>query len=516
MKNCKNLFLVLLITMMVVLMVTGCSKKDGTNTVSENNTGVVSVRIGQASDVLSFDPHKINDANTNTGLRHIYSTLIKLTTDNKFVGDLAETWTNLDERTIEFKLRPNVKFHNGNILTAEDVKFSIERQKESSAAQHMVKDIESVEVIDDLTIRMNLFEPSAPLFANLTLANSGIISKDHFEKLEAAGKSLDDDPNGTGPYKFKSFKSGDQTVLEKFDDYFGEKAKNDQLIFKIIPDGSARTIALETGAIDILAEVNFVDVEKIIENSKLSLIDYASTQFEHVLINNQKEPFNDVKVRKAINHAIKRDDIIKVSANGQAIAADSYISKGAMGYSANISKYDYDLEEAKKLLAEAGYPNGFDTSILVFNDQRNRTAQILQASFGEIGINLKIEMVEKGAFYDKTNAGNYDLAILGWFADADPSEIFDGMWHSQSLGETGNRQRYLNPEVDKLLEDASKEMNMEKRLVIYENIQKIITNDAGLVPVYYLNGLLAKQANLEGVEVFNIGSHRYDQAYFVK
>ncbi|MEF9983372.1 MAG: ABC transporter substrate-binding protein [Oscillospiraceae bacterium] len=518
MIKAKKLLSLLLSCAMVISTFAGCTGKNQT-TDGKSGTktgGKQIIRIAQASDVLSFDPHKINDFNTSTALRHIYSTLVKLTPDNQIVGDLAESWKNIDEKTIEFKLRPNVKFHNGETLKAEDVKFSIEREMASSAARHMVKDVESMEVVDDLTVIMHLKKPSAPIFASLTYALSGILCKSHVEALEASGKTIDDKPNGTGQYKFGSYKSGDQTVLVKYDDYFGEKAANDQLVLKIIPDGAARTIALETGDVDIVNDVNFVDVNRIIENDKLDLINYPSTGFEHVLINNQKKPFDNVKVRQALNHAVERASIIKVAANGQAVAADSYISSGAMGYSKNVTVYDYDIAKAKALLAEAGYPDGFEASILVFTDQRNRTAQVLQASFGEIGIKLSIESMEKGAFYEKTNVGDYDMAILGWTADADPSEIFDGMWHSAALGETGNRQRYINPEVDKLLEEASAEMDMAKRLVTYEKIQQIITADAGVIPIYYLNGLIGRSKNVEGIVPFSIGSHRFEQAHFVK
>lgn len=517
MLRAKKLLSLVLCCAMVTSMFAGCGgKKNSGAETSGAAEGKQIIRIGQASDVLSFDPHKINDFNTSTALRHIYSTLVKLTPDNQIEGDLAESWKNLDDKTIEFKLRPNVKFHNGEILKAEDVKFSIEREMASSAARHMVKDVESMEVIDDSTVVMHLKKPSAPIFASLTYALSGILCKSHVEALEAAGKTIDQNPNGTGQYKFGSYKSGDQTVLLKYDDYFGEKAANDQLVLKIIPDGAARTIALETGDIDIVNDVNFVDVNRIIENDKLDLIHFASTEFEHVLINNEKEPFNNVKVRQALSHAVDKASIIKVAANGQAVPADSYISSGAMGYSKNVTVYDYDIAKAKALLEEAGYPNGFDASILVFTDQRNRTAQVLQASFGEIGVKLTIESMEKGAYYEKTNIGNYDMAILGWTADADPSEIFDGMWHSASLGETGNRQRYINPEVDKLLEAASAEMDMAKRLVIYEKIQQIITADAGVIPIFYLNGLIGRNKNVEGIVPFSIGSHRFEQAHFVK
>ena len=187
-----------------------------------------------------------------------------------------------------------------------------------------------------------------------------------------------------------------------------------------------------------------------------------------------------------------------------------------MGYSKNVTAYDYDIAKAKQLLADAGYPDGFNASILVFTDQRNRTAQVLQGSFAEIGVKLTIEMMEKGAFYEKTNVGNYDLAVLGWTADADPSEIFDGMWHSSSLGETGNRQRYINPEVDKILEEASAEMDMTKRLALYEKLQQIITADAGLIPIYYLDGLIGTRANVEGIVASPIGAHRFEFAHFSK
>lgn len=473
------------------------------------------INIGQTSDILSFDPHAQNDLGSASVLRHIYDTLVRIGPDNQLVPCLAESWEIADDNTVVFKLRPGVKFHNGDPFTAEDVKFSLERQKKSARQAYNVAIVESVEVIDELTCRVRLKEPATGLLlSSLSHYGSSIVGKSATEKVEATGQTINDKPIGTGPYSFVSFKANDRTVIEKNPDYFGKMPANDQLVFKIIPDGSARTIALETGGIDLLVNVESVDVKRVRANKKLFLEEYASTWMEFIILNNAKPPFDKRVVREAIAHLVQRDGIIRVAESGEATPLFSPIASGAYSYTADVPHYDYDVAKAKALLAEGGYPDGFECKVYLFGENRSRTAQVLQALFEEAGIALSVELMERGAYYDTVGDGVHSMALGGLISSYDPDATFSPYFYSKSTGRMGNRWFYNSPAADALIDGAKREADPEIRLKMYADLQRQIIEDVVMVPLYTLKGTVGRRADLKGLVVYATGQHMYDQLHF--
>lgn len=489
----------------------------GSSTGSGNGGGgSQEIKIGLSTDLSSLDPHNHNDTSSAYATRHIYSNLVRLTEDNEFVGDLAESWEYKDDVTVEFTLREGVKFHDGSVLTAEDVKYSLESQKDSAKVGHLVSMIDSVEVKDDTHFVIHMNEPSNALVSSLNHSGCAILSKAHVEKLLAAGKKIEDEPMGTGPYKFDNWTPGASFSLVKNPDYFNPEraAQNDKLTFKVISEDSARTIALENGELDLMINVPSTDAQKIRDNSKLALDEYTSTHVEYFTVNETKAPFDNVKVRQAISHAIKKDDIVIAAINNEGATFDNYIGAAAIGYYDVVTKYDYDVEKAKALLAEAGYADGFTFTCYVSNSTRATSATVIQANLAELGITMNIEQMEASTFYEKTGNGEHDACLAGWVANAEPDNTYRPLFTTERAGAGGNRSFYKNPEVDALVDKAAVSRDKAEVQKCYETILKTLSDEAVWVPLYSPKGMWARNADLQGVQQSPIQMHDFYSLHY--
>lgn len=291
-------------------------------------------------------------------------------------------------------------------------------------------------------------------------------------------------------------------------------AQNDKLVFKVISEDSARTIALENGELDLLIDVPFTDAGKIRDNDKLALDEYPSTHVDYFTVNQTKPPFDNLKVRQALSHAINKEDVVIAAINGEGKAFDNYIGEAAIGYYDVVTKYDYDVEKAKALLEEAGYGSGFTFNCYVSNAKRANSATVIQANLAELGITMNIEQMEASTFYEKTGNSEHDSCIAGWVANAEPDNTYRPLFTSGNAGAGGNRSFYMNPEVDKLVDDAA--VNSDKAAVQkdYETILKTVSDDAVWVPLFAQTGLIARNANLQGVNPSSIQMHDFYSVHY--
>lgn len=515
MKRSKLLSTALVLSLSAGLLSACGAAEEGASTSVDTSPDAI-IKIANSADVVSFDPHNHNDSASAIATRHIYSNLTVLDEETgEFVGDLAESFEFVDDITCAFKLKEGVKYHNGADLTSEDVKFSLERQKESSRVGHLVTMIKDIEIVDDYNFNIILEEPSSALISSLAHAGGAIFDKDTVEETEAAGETVEANPNGTGPYVFESWNPGDNYTLVRYDDYFGENALNGGLEVRVITEESSRTIALETGEVDILATVGLTDAQRIRETEGIELVEYTSTQIEYLAFNSSVAPFDDVKVRQAISHAINKDDVIAVGVSGEGVPNSSYLGAGAKGYSADVTEYEYDLDKAKALLEEAGYNNDLTFNIMVRSDQASREAQVIQASLAEIGVTVTIEQMDSAVFLERTGNGEHEAAILGWFANAEPDNTFRPLFHSNTLAAGGNRAFVSNEEVDALIDEAAQVHDYDVRQECYDEALKLLTEDAYFAPFFTTNGMIAKNSNVEGEQASTIGMHNFYGAHFV-
>lgn len=518
----KKLVSVLLAGVMCASLLTACGGSSDTGstggaaTGTEAAAGSSTITIGCSTDLTSLDPHNHNDTASAYATRHIYNNLVKMNENNEFVPNLAESWEFADDTTVNFTLKDGVKFHNGETLTAEDVKFSLERQMESPKVGHLLYMIDSIEVVDDLHFTIHMNAPSNALISSLFHSGSAILCKSYTEGLEAEGKSLESAPMGCGPYKFVEWVPGASYTLEKFDDYFDPEtaAKNDKLVFKIISEESARTIALENGELDLLVNVGTSDAQRLRETEGIALDEFGYTSVEYFCGNTQKAPFDNKLVRQAMNYAINKEDCIIAAMNGEAVRADSYLAESAIGYYDTAVKYEYNPEKAKELLAEAGYPNGFTFSVYLAGDARSRSATAIQANLASIGVTMNIEQMEASTFYERTGNGEHEACMAGWVANAEPDNTYRPLFTSEKAGAGGNRSFYKNPEVDALVDDAATNPDPAKVQEDYETILKTLSEDAVWVPLYSQKGLVARNENLKGLHNSPIGMHDFYDLHY--
>ena len=430
------------------------------------------------------------------------------------LGLVGESWDQNSDTSYTFHIRRGVKFHDGSEVKAEDVKFSLDRAINSAAVSYIVDFIDKVDVVDDYTVNVELKAPYAPALRNLSVPFAAIVPKAVVEADEEAFKLH---PIGTGPYKFVEWKQGDSVTLERFDDYYAGPAETQKLVMKVIPEASQRTIALETGEVDLAYDLLPNDLEKVRSNSDLQLFEAPSLTCYYISMNMNKAPYDDQKVRDAVNYAIDRQLIIDTIASGSGEPADAIIAPAVFGYF-SPGAYEYDPEKAKSLLAEAGYPNGFETSIWVNDNQtRVEVCQAVQAMLQDVGITCNIEVMEFGSFISRTSAGEHDMGYFGWVTSTtDADYTYYSLEHSSQQGAAGNRSFIGDPEVDKLIETGRTSADESVRLKAYEDLAvklKEVNNNA---PIYYSTITAGANAKVEGFVMDPIGYHKLEHVKVAK
>lgn len=498
---------ILVVLASMILLFTGCGEKNGAKKVKEE------LIIAQDGESKSLDIHQGNDGFSLRANRLIYSRLVEVDENMQIHPGLAESWQQLDDKTMQFKLRKGIKFHNGDDFTAEDVKFSFERMMNSPRIAFVLPPIERIDIVDDYTVNIVTKTPFGPLLAHLSHPALGMVSK---KLLTENPEALKEKPIGTGSYKFKEWIYGDKLVLEKNEDFYDKNERGlKYIIFKNVVEASNRAIGLETGEIDIATPISSVDEENIKNNPKLQLLTKPSISYSYIGMNMTKAPLNDIRVRKAINYAIDKQAIIDVILNGNGKIATSPIAPGVFGFTDKTKNYEYNVEKAKELMKEAGYENGFTTSILVFSGEANtQTAEIVQAYLKEIGIDLKIEIVEVSAYWDMTERGVHNLFLGSWgVVTGDADYGLYAMYHSSAKGGAGNRDFYENEKVDELLDKAKTEIDPETRKKLYEEAQILIVNDAPDVMLYNRNLTVGAQKYIKGLGIHPVTLYNFATVY---
>lgn len=514
-KRKKTGFFLAGMMLAATIVTTGCgggnAGADDAADAAENNVLVVA----QGADAISLDPHATNDNPSAVVMRHLYETLVSQNEDMEIQPGLAEDWRQIDDYTWEFDLRDDVYFHNGEQLTAQDVKFTFTRAVASAVISPIVGDInpDSIEVIDDHTVRVGTNEPFAPFLAHLAHPASAILSEVAVEEL---GDDFGQNPVGTGPFKFVNWNVGDSIELVRNEEFHGELPQFEELIIRNITENSSRTVELETGQVDIALDIAPIDVERVANHEDLVLHRRQNLATMFVYLNMENEPFNDVRVRQAINYALRVDEIIEAVLEGVGETAQAPIAPIVWGANPNLGQYPNDVERAKELLAEAGFEDGFSTTIMTNENQtRVDIATIMRNQLEEIGIDIDISVLEWAVYTDAVDAGEHDMAILGWVAvtgDADYG-LFP-MFHSSQRGAAGNRSFFANDRVDELLEAARQTTNEEERLAAYHEVQEIVMDEAAKVWLNHGEVVVGTQDNIVGFSPSPAGHHNFATVYF--
>jgi len=460
--------------------------------------------VGTTYDPKTLDPALAYDIASAIVIQNIYDALVGYKPGTaELAPKLAERWEFDESATIwTFYLRKNVKFHDGTELTADIVKHSIERAKQLQGPPAFLLDvIDRVEVVDKHTIRFILNYPFAP-FPSLT---AFII----FSPVPPHATNLEEKPIGTGPFKLESWKKGEQVVLVANKDYWRGSPKVDRLIIKIYPDPTTLRVALEKGEVDLALGIQPQDVEALSKNPNIKMASIEGLVIEWMGMNLRRSPFNNTLLRKAINYAIDYDYILNIVLRGTAKRLYGPLPPAVLGYDPEVEQYGYryNPELAKKLLAEAGYPEGKglrELELIISSAERAErkdVAAVVHRNLKEVGINVRVVDIDWPSFLDRLFNHDFDMYMVDWFPDyVDPDDWIVPLFASYGL----NLDGYNNTLVDELALKARQIADPQERINIYKQLQRIIVDDAPWAFLYVPKLYVFMQKNVEGFVLYPV------------
>jgi len=473
-------------------------------------------------DVFSLDMQRTGNTQDYIVGLNIFRSLYKWdATLNKPVPALAtQVDVSEDGMVYTLKLRENVKFHNGRIMTADDIIYSYNRimdPKMASSAASYVKNIKGasdvqagkadsisgLEKIDDFTLKITL-EHAIDLGYQLYKIETAIVPK---EEVEAKGDAFGTQPVGCGPFKFVKWVKGSEIVLEKFSDYFEPgKPYIDKLVYKIMPEGSARDMAFRAKELDanLVGSAQYGVYQNDPEISK-NMIEVAEMFTRHIGFNQQYKPLADKRVRQAINHALNSELIIKKLIKNKAFKATSFLPTSSPAFDPDLPPYAYDVKKAKELMAAAGYKDGFDLEVIGTNSQSYgvRVVEAIIPFLKKIGIRVKPQQLEGGMLSQRLKKGNYQAYI--WSLESGPDPLASmNRFHSTTLPTSGNYLAYANPEFDKFIDQAKLTKDPAQRLELVKKADRFLHEDAPLWFFNYNKAIIAYQPWVHGVEAVAI------------
>ena len=479
------------------------------------------LKIGFADPISSMDPQLNNHAGDRSNDLHFWNFLTQIR-DNRVEPDLASSWKTLDDNTWEFKLRDDVKWQDGTPLTADDIIFSYQRARNvpGSVASFSgyLRTIASVEAKDPhtLIIKTTVPNPDIPL----NVASVHIVSKHIGENATTddynSGKAM----VGTGPFKFQSYVPGDVVTMTRSDTYFHGKSPWDNVIYRYIANPASRTAALLAGDVDVIDKISASDLVRLRKNEKVNVYEYPGLRVmllqpsfnpapnAYIKDNNgqalDKNPLTDVRVRQALNIAINRDIIVDRVLQNSAAVASQWMPEGAPGYNVRFKKIAFDVDKAKKLLADAGYPEGFQMIIDVPSDRyplAPETAQAVAQFWTRIGVKTKVEVVPWAVYASKARSNDYAMTMLAWGNGTGEGSyalvnVYATVSPEKGLG-ASNWGHYSSEALDQILAKYTETFDDTERAKIMDRAVEIINDDVAAIPLYHYKNIWATRKGLK-------------------
>ena len=461
--------------------------------------------IVQALDFITFDPIATSDMSNAYLLKCVYSRLFNYRTDSLAgTPELCKEYKMVSDTEWHFTIWDNVKFHDGSTMTTDDVVYSLNRAKAGTAIGALFKPVKEITKVDERTISITTDGPYPGLYSALTHTSTSILPKNYIEKAE---KSKDwTKPIGSGRYTFVNRVIGDTIKFQRFDQYFNkdDAAQNKSLTFKIIPEGTNRTIAIETGAADLNVEFVPTDYDRVMKNSNLKLWAQPSSMVWHLGMDNTHEWFKNKKVRQAVAFAVDREACMEVGHDGKGyvlynsatFANDPLVLGGIQN---PLNKYSYDPEKARALMKEAGC-SGFNTQIIVFRDEAERIATLLQAFLAEININVEVVRIENAVFASYIQSHKAPMFVTSWGAYHDPDLFLARRFSQAGIGGV-NRVWYTNAELDKMIVEGRSHFEEAARKAVYKKVQEFMAEESPEVDLYVSMTYALSNKDLKGVEM---------------
>lgn len=465
-----------------------------------------SVTIGLTSDPSHLYPLAGEELSSNIMYYHLYDPLVKRSADLSFEPGLAESWENVDETTWLFKLRPGVTFHNGNAFTSSDVVFTINKARESIRPD-LVANIAEVRAIDDLTVEIKTPKPYAVLPNDL----AEILILDEEYTTATGDEKMDLMPMGTGPYVLGEWIKEEKLTLKAFDKYWAGAAGIKNVTFRPITNPATRTAALLTGEVDVIQDLAVRDVDRVEKESGFAVITRPSL-LNIVLAMDMREksptiegknPMMDQRVREAIARAVDVEAIDKIVMNGLATPSEQFVPSSHIGYVDGMNfreMYPVDIEKAKSLMAEAGFPDGFTMTLDATNNRYVNDAQIAQAlasMLAKINVTLVLNIMPKSSFWGHIRVPTEQSSFImsGWdVPSGDAGSMYGALFYTRDVKEgygQVNRGSYSNPEMDALVDKADSSADINERDGYLQEATKILMADIPMIPVHYEQDIYA-------------------------
>jgi peptide/nickel transport system substrate-binding protein len=482
--------------------------------------------IGRAGDSISLDPGNTTDMDSVKVTVNIFETLVKYEKDGKeIIPGLATSWkSSEDGLTWIFRLRQGVKFHDGTDFNAKAVEFNFQRWMDVDNPYHNGQFsywnyvfggfpgfVKSVTALSDYSVEIKLNKPYAPFINTLATPIFGIGSPDAIKKY---GDEVYKHPVGTGPFSFKSWDPNNSIILTRYSQYWDMPAKVDEVEFKVIPSNIDRLEQLKNGEIQIADNLGPDDVAVIEEDSNLQLLLRPYFNVGYIAVNNEKAPFDNRDVRIAISYAINKEEMIKEVFANLARPAKTLIPPLLWGYNESIKDSEYNPEKARQILANAGYPNGFKTTLWVMNSSRDyfpkplQTAEYIKESLKEINIDAVIMTYTWDEYLNRIKNGEHEMALIGWTGDnIDPDNFLNTLLSSDNAnpGNAGNYSFYKNKEVDLLLTQARQTTDLVFRKNLYRKLLETVDYDMPSVPLVHTMPVLAARLSVVGYSPYITG-----------
>jgi peptide/nickel transport system substrate-binding protein len=502
--------------------------------------------IGLSAEIMTLDPADYRDTTTETVIRNMFDGLVTRTSDGRVVPELAESATMIDDVTWEFVLKKGVTFHNGEDLTADDVKFSFDRiitenaieypEPHTSPRKGLISPLESVDVIDDYTVRLNFTDPFP--VAMQMLVHQQILPKDYFEQVGTQG--FLEAPIGCGPFKFVEGSLGDQIVMERFDEYYGGAdelppvgpALLDRVIFKILPEASTRVSALRAGEVNIIQAVPSHMIPLLATDSNVRVVSGPSTRPAWMEMNVTKPPFDDINVRLAMNYAVDADLILETVLGGLGIVIPGPLSPYNNFADHTLEPYGFDADQALALLAEAGWTDSDEdgfldkagakfTFVIDVRPTSKSRAEAVAGQLQGLGIDATVRVWGDYNVLKPLMMDGERSAYVGDWGDSafDPVGHFEAKWHSMVEGTgngRGNFSGYNNPRVDELIEAGEIEPDVEKRHDLYDEAQQIVYADVPAVFLFLPDIVEASTVNVQNWTVAADGRLNMHDVWLLK
>jgi peptide/nickel transport system substrate-binding protein len=495
------------------------------------------LNVGTGGAFTSLDPHYHNLTPNNTIADYIFGALVVLDGEYKPQPNLAESWKVVDEHTWEFKLRPGVKFSDGTPFTPEDIIFSYERiptvLNSPSSFNQAVKPIERIEVVDPVTVRMHTKNPE-PLLPYY-LASARIVSKKAAQGASTADFNSGKATIGAGPYKLESVMLGDRVVFVRNENYWGPKPHWDRVVYRLLANDAARSAAVQSGDVDIIDQVSTRDVATLQKNPKLAIRSPAGQRLIYIYIDTEREPtpyafdlngqklaknpLKDVRVRKALSLAINREGIKRQIMDGYAAPTGQIMPEGAVGYTPDIKPDPYDPAAAKKLLAEAGYPNGFALTLNGPNDRYVNDRAIVEAiaqMWTRVGVKTTVATAPSSMFFAGANKDEYTVDLTGWASDTGEASsnllnFFASSNPEKGRGAVLRPSHFGRPDLDAMIEKAVAVFDPEEREKLYIEATKAAMAQQPILPLHFQVNIYAMRQGInlrprmqEGVRAWEV------------